>query len=108
MAVQDGFRKPEGAEPMSAGEFGVATEHCGLGMVVSNKFDTIEEAQAFRRRFVTGGAVICRFSDGRWRPVKFVLVCPAEPSVGAPGNTELRCSDCGGRVHEHRSKPVLA
>lgn len=89
------------------GPFGVATNAYGSGMIVADRFETLDEARQFTKRYQPGGAVLCTFRDGAWRKVQFATICPAAPSVGEPGNTELRCAKCGGRVGEHRAEPVL-
>lgn len=57
-----------------AQKYGVATMTYGQGMRIGVKFDTREEADEFAAGFLPGYAVICKFSDGRWREVAPELV----------------------------------
>lgn len=54
---------------MTAGKYGVATNRYGTGMMVTDKFDTLDEAEAFAAQYLPGGAVVCTLSDGRWRAI---------------------------------------
>lgn len=49
--------------------YGVATNRYGSGLQVADVFETLAEAEAFAGLFMLGGVAICRFSDGRWRPL---------------------------------------
>lgn len=50
--------------------YGVATQQYGAGFQVAAKFDTLREAKQFAARFLKGAAVLCKFSDGRWRKLE--------------------------------------
>ena len=76
--------------------YGVATSVYGYGMEITQQFDTVEAAQEFAGQYVAGSAVLCKFSDGRWRsvaPIAPIRFCPSQYRVD-PGTGEL-CVKCG-------------
>lgn len=58
--------------------YGVSTELPGQGMRITDKFDSLAEANSFADLFRPFSGVVCTFSDGRWRPLTWNSAEPAE------------------------------
>lgn len=59
---------PIAVAPYRALPYGVAVAVDSFGTRVE-RFETFEQAAARAARFYGGAVAVCKFSDGRWRPV---------------------------------------